>query len=176
MGVYREVLGEDYSKLSGNLQRLHDQPFSTSGHIEVTGKWMARLFGLPASGDYGLVMDVSSEGDVEIWRRHFLGDERWWSKTTRQWRDGDFLKERIGPMVVTFRLNSFHGFLSFEPISSRLFGVPLPRFCALEIWALELDSEEYFAPLVSFHHPWFGHLCTYAGRIRYPWKSPSGSS
>lgn len=179
MSLYEDLLGESYSELSENLQRLHREAFETWGFLEVTARPWAILFGLPSQGRKLLQMKVAGSGHLEVWDRAFHPLDafaRRWSKRTQQWKCGDLMCEQAGPAVFTFRVIQSRGFIVFEPVGMRLFGLNIPHWLSLKIWAVEMDSEAFFSPLVSFHHPWFGWLCTYAGRIDYPWKSPSGSS
>lgn len=178
MSLYEEVLGAEFANLAESLQRLHREPFETTGIMEVSGRSLARWLGLPRPGLMILRMKVSFGDSGEVWERRFMpvsGIFAAWGKSTRQWQDGEFLVEKIGPTLFKFRLRVEKGFLVFEQVECRLFGIQVPSFLSLRIAAVEMDSGEFFTPLVSFYHPWFGHLCTYAGSIEYPWKSRSGS-
>lgn len=177
-GVYRAVMGVEYECLSESLQRLHDEPFVAEGFLEVTGKPYSRMLGLPAPGLYRVHVEVTGNAEEEVWTRRFTrfanGGRSTWKKQTRQIARDGYLEERVGPMRFMFRLTCRDGFLAFEQIGCRIGRIPVPF--GMQIWAIELDSDDRFSPLVSFWLPILGHVCTYAGSIEFRWKSPSGSS
>ena len=78
-------------------------------------------------------------------------------------RDGDFLRERLGPMAFRFHLRRSAEAIDWELRGSRFLGVPLPRFMSGHVLSQSGCEFGRYAFIVDVRMPFIGRLVSYRG-------------
>jgi hypothetical protein len=169
--LYRELLGEDYLRLSPEQARFH----ALSGHHHFRGeaeitcgrhplaRLVALVMGRPRRDDrVTLDFDLSVENGVETWARHF-GDQKMTSILRA--RNG-LLVERLGAMVLHSRLYVEGDCLRMQVLRARLFGVlPFPLWMMPAVQADETAADGRIRFTISVVWAWLGLLVAYQGYL-----------
>jgi hypothetical protein len=130
--VLPRILGTAFARLDASVQRLHragTMEFRGSAKVERGEGWLpslvCHLAGLPRNVTGGpLRFTVETEGESEIWTRHFGGSGPMTSRV--QYHRG-LLRERLGPALLDFELSEAQGVLHWRAAKLRVFGIPVPR-------------------------------------------------
>lgn len=127
--AYSEVLGSRLATLDPACRALHHDVGTFHGEISVeTSRWslirtLSRWVGFPpAMRNAPFVLATSRSGPKVTWQRD-IGPV---SLASQQWRDGDHLVERMGPMTVAAHLEVQDGGCRLQPRWIKALGVPLP--------------------------------------------------
>jgi hypothetical protein len=174
--LYQEVLGSAWEYVSSAVRRGHQ--FESVGELEIThgsnhlARLLARCAKLPAVGKgVSTRLRIIRRGNREEWNRT-IGTR---SMRTRQYAaDGRILRERFGPLEISFKLEVRAGGIHYHQTRSaiRVGGVslPLPRAFSPRVAARELpgpkpDSTQV---CVTVHLPLVGLLIRYEGEMETP--------
>jgi hypothetical protein len=125
--LYRQLLKDDFERLPPALRRFHSVPGGgcAVGSVAVrhTSGWLARLLGLPPSGDsFPMRLEVVASETQEIWIRRFGNVVR---KSTQRF-EHNLLLETFGPVRLLFRVFADDRGMRFESQRARLWVLPLP--------------------------------------------------
>jgi Domain of unknown function (DUF4166) len=128
-------------------------------------RMLARLVGLPGSGEVSMDLRIRPDALGETWSRRF--GER--PVVTRQWEEDGLLVEERGLLQFLFSLTAAEGALDFRQVAVRLargrLSVPLHRWLAPVVsaraWAADGACVE-----VEIRAPAAGLLCAYQGVLR----------
>ena len=176
--VYQRVLGEDWLRLPEVTRQLHSPApvsvFEGTADIEGAEHPLATLIagraGLPQSGaGVPALIRVSMDGDTEIITRDYGGTVFETRQSAVSTPRGMRLREQVGSVVFTLRLEAGPHGLDFHQESATVMGVPLPEFLRPILHARErADAGEHLFE-VEVALPGLGRLVRYRGRLR-----PSG--
>lgn len=168
MGVYQQILGDDFERLGDALRRFHMEPGKVRGRLTVThsSKWVPKLFvwlmRLPKAGvDLETVLVVDGDARSEKWIRD-IGSVR---LVTQQRMRGGRLVESAGPINFVFDLSEDGGAMVFHHYRSEFLGVPMPKRIAPIIDARVDPDEVGWSVVVNIQCPRYGTICKYEGRI-----------
>ncbi len=147
--LYERILGQSFDDLSTVLKGIHDtrQRKRYLGRCDIRGgrSWVARLItrfaGLPqAKLDVPLAVTIVSQDHKEEWIRQFGSNQM---RSALRDRNGQ-LEERLGPLVLTFKLTAEREEILWVLKAARLAIVPLPITPLLNCAAREsLDDGRY---------------------------------
>jgi hypothetical protein len=169
--LYERVMGPAFAHLCPAVKALHDVrgDLRAIGRCDVTrgGNWLANrladLVGMPPAGqDLPLTFSIAQEGAQERWTRDFAG-HRFQSVL---WNRGEALYERLGPVLLEFRLEVRDGSLSMLMQHGWLFGiVPLPRICLPSVLTREFCADGLYHFDVQVDWPLLGPVIRYRGTL-----------
>lgn len=168
--VMAQIIGGELSALPAPVQAFHRAalPARFAGRVDVEpaehplARLLARLIGLPTREQHGaLVVEVQPTAEGERWTRQFDGRQMSSSLTA----DGALLIERLGPLRLVFRLHAAARGIRWQLRSLRLFGLPLPRALAGDVWAQESAEGGHYHFDVGARLPLIGLLVAYRGRL-----------
>lgn len=179
--LYRRVLGDDFDRLPGAVQRLHDH----SGELCAAGlcrvsrgsgfisQVIARFFALPPSGE-ALPVRVCfiAEGEAELWERDFAGHRLRTRQGGLVGRPG-LIYETFGPGRFVIRPRVTPDGLDLELLGVRLLGLPLPRLLWPRIRGREGDDAGRFTFDVAIMLPLVGLLVAYSGFLEPQEQMPA---
>jgi hypothetical protein len=176
-GLYRQLLNASWDDLGEAVRRLHGdgETIRAAGTFRVRhghgrlARWLVRLAGLPAESEAVEVRLVITRRDSgEEWSRAFAGRPL----VSLQWqRPGGLLAERMGLLVIRFRLEVTGGALIYHSQGAALrlgpLGIPLPRWCSPHIsaWEKPAGGEEHIQVAVEVRLPFLGLLLAYEGTL-----------
>lgn len=173
--VYQRVLGEDWLRLPEVTRQLHSPApvsmFEGTADIEGAEHPLATLIagraGLPQSGaDVPARISVSMDGDTEIITRDYGGTVFETRQSAVSTPRGMRLREQVGSVVFTLRLEAGPHGLDFHQESATVMGVPLPGVVRPILRAQErADAGEHLFD-VEVALPALGRLVRYRGRLR----------
>ena len=169
--LYERVLGPAFAQLCPTVKELHDVTgdLSASGSCDVTrgANWLANrladVVGMPPAGQgVPLTFSITLEGAKERWTRDFAG-HRFHSVL---WNRGQALYERLGPVLLEFRLEVRDGGLSMLMQRGWLLGiVPLPRFCLPSVLTRESCARGLYQFDVQVDWSILGPVVRYRGTL-----------
>ncbi len=168
--LYRRVLGARLDNLPLPMRHFHDarNGSTAKGKFNVTRgpgwfrNFLASMMSLPPSGsDVPLELSVTPDGACEHWVRRF-GNH---SMKTQQWKARTLLIEAGGPMRFAFELLANETSVQFKLIRAWFCLIPLPRFLAPRLEAIETACEGGWDVVVQFSLPLLGMLIRYEGRV-----------
>ncbi|MBS1700842.1 MAG: DUF4166 domain-containing protein [Armatimonadetes bacterium] len=168
MGLYRDLLGQEYERLAPSLQIFHDGP-GAEGRFDVVwspgwARWMAcRIMQLPKPGsDLPTQLLVCAKNGAEVWDRTFEKSKL----VTIQTAEKGYLCETKWPISFEFEVRIVDGGLDYSSKRTRILGCPLPSFLSVRIEATERPSEAGLYTRVRFLLPGLGQICQYEGELR----------
>lgn len=168
--IYRQALGEAFSRLPLAVQQLHNHQGRAVyvGQTETIGprtrlaKWLAWLLGTPRHSARGPIrFELQASPFCERWSRYFP-DKTMVSELTLE--DG-LLVERLGVTTLRFRLTATSDGLNMILVRMSFLGVPCPAILMPRIVAQETQSENAFSFNVSAHLPIAGQVVGYTGTL-----------
>ncbi|MCB1327628.1 MAG: DUF4166 domain-containing protein [Spirochaetales bacterium] len=128
-------------------------------HIQ---RFVAVLSGLPEDARRTPVrIRVFADRFGEIWLREF-GTR---TLRSRQWREGDYLAERFGPIECVFRLEATQHGYQFVQTHARFLGLRLPAFLSPTVRARVRGTPNGWWVRVRVRNPVLGLLVSYGGRL-----------
>jgi len=166
--LYETILGESFERLAPALMGIHDaRPTKRyTGRCAIRGdaNWaarvIARIAGLPrATADVPVEITIERKGNSEVWTRIF-GTQRMHS--TMENHRGR-LRERLGPIVLTFELSADSERIEWKFRSARLAIVPLPITWLLTCSAAESLEDGRYTFDVSARIRGVGVIVQYKG-------------
>lgn len=170
--LYRRVLGAAFEEVPERLRRFHRSPAGGRGFglfvVErgrsIPQRTLARLMRLPSPGrDVPVHLEVRPDGDREIWLRRFAGR----LLRTVQWKHGELLAERSGPLTLFMRLSADRHGIGFHYHASSFLGIPIPRALATHVNARTTGTPRGWLVEVIISSPIFGTITTYRGEIAF---------
>jgi hypothetical protein len=176
-GLYPRLLGAAWAELDETVRLFHggSAPLEAHGRFAVHGdsglpvRLARRLLRLPAPGtDVPVRLTVTPHAQGERWHRRF-GQRV--LQTEQAERPGGLLAERVGPLVLLFRLQADEaGALVFQQIGAALrlgpARLPLPRRLAPQVDArVQGDGPERLRVSVQTSAPLLGRLLAYEGTV-----------
>ena len=125
----------------GHLRRsTGPRRYAGEAEVTVTGpgaRLLALLAGIPVrGGSVPVAFDIAPIGDGEVWTRRFA-NARMRSTVRADAADPARLDERLGPLVLSFRLAVGDAAVDWTLIGVRMFGVRVPRALWPSIMARE---------------------------------------
>ena len=168
--LYRRILGDQLDNLPSAMRRFHDAKngITARGKFKVTRglgwfrNFLTSMMRLPPSGsDVPMELSVTPVGGREHWVRRF-GNH---SMKTKQWQARTLLIEAGGPMRFAFELLANETSVQFKLIRAWFCLIPLPRFLAPRLEAIETACEGGWDVVVQFSLPLLGMLIRYEGRV-----------
>lgn len=150
------------------MQGTHrlDGHCSIRGATSLIGKVISSLLRLPeATAGAELKFEMKADEHEEIWTRHF--PERIIQSRLLRAANG-LISERMGPVRLVLSLNPSDGQLSMQLEAIRIFGLPWPKLCFPEIWAVERGDEDRFHFDIGAQFRHFGLLVAYSGYLNLP--------
>jgi hypothetical protein len=173
--LYESVLGDRFAELPPVLRRFHARSGALAhGVLRVQrGRGLiARIAGAvmgtpPPSDGVAVELRVTIEDGREVWTRQFASPRPGGhTMVTRQWREGVYLVEAVGPTRTFFELQSEPEGFCFVQRRCAILGIPLPLWLAphahARAWSVDPDSWEVE---VRVSLPIVGLLVEYAGRL-----------
>lgn len=170
--LYAGILQSGWDRLPAAIRDIHD----TSRHHAAEGRAAVTrgdsliatianaIFGFPAAGDdIPVRVDFLPEGHQETWQRRF-GAHRFSSCLSAGTGTGD-LTERFGALAFDFALVAIQNRLEMHFRGWRLWGIPLPRFLAPHIHAVETAEGGVFQFDVRITLPFGLPLLRYRGTL-----------
>jgi len=175
--LYQRVLGEAFAELHPLVRRVHDghDGLAARGRFVVrrgegwVAAMMAAVLRLPRAGDdVPVLLEVSAQGDAEIWRRTF-GDRV--LCTEQREGPGGVVLERMGLVELSLRMVAAAGALAVESVGAAIclgsLRVPLPRLLAPRVSAracADVTGERLLVQVRTFA-PWGDLVISYEGAL-----------
>ena len=169
--LYQRLLGERFHALPEPVRRIHGvvDTLTVVGTAEirrgegVPSRLAGRLLGLPRAGrDVPLRVTFTVEDGREHWVRDYNGR----AMVSVQWRQGALLRERLGPVVLDFAIDSGTEGLSLRLRRASCLGLPLPRWLHPRVRAVESVADGLFHFDVEASLPLAGFVVHYRGTLR----------
>jgi hypothetical protein len=166
--LFRELLGDALDRVPAPIRALHEAnlPRRFEGRAQVRAaqgllaRGLARLVGLPGRDlDAPVAVTIERDGDGEIWTRHFPPRPM----RSRLWQRDGVLHERLGPVLLRFRLEADATGLTWHPLSASSAGAPAPAALLRGIRARESLREGRYGFDVGARLPGLGHVVAYEG-------------
>jgi hypothetical protein len=166
--LYQRILGHSFERLSPVLKHVHDARTIKryTGRCDIGGDagWAARLIariaGLPQAGaDVPVEVTIERNGSSEVWTRIF-GTQR--MRSTMNDHRG-CLRERLGPIELTYELSSDAERIDWALRSARLSLVPLSITWLMASSAAERLEDGRYAFDVSARIRGVGLIVHYKG-------------
>jgi hypothetical protein len=169
--IYRDLLGADFDRLGPVLQHVHGPAplVRATGIVEVKhGQgWLVRFANRmmavpPAQEKANLRLEVRKNSEHETWIRDFGGKK---PLVTEQWAENGLFIEAVGKIKMGMRLSFSNGILRFEPVFTKMFGIPIPKFLGVHVYAEVREQENGWTVLVETSSGMLGLLFRYSGMI-----------
>ena len=166
--LFRELLGESLDRVPAPIRALHEaalpRRFEGRAQVRAAQGWLARglarVVGLPGRDlDAPVAVTIERDGDAEVWTRHFPPRPM----RSRLWQRGGVLHEQLGPVLLRFRLQADDEGLSWQPLSARSAGAPVPAARLRGISARESLRDGRYGFAVGARLPGLGHVVAYEG-------------
>jgi hypothetical protein len=169
MHLYERLLGASFAALPASMRDFHTRAHAIAAGTFSVQRARGRLvalaaaaFGLPKPGrEVAVVLDVTSLGGTERWRRRF-GGVRF---NTVQRELGGRLLECAGLVTVAYVVRADAAGLRFASESCRVAGLRLPAFLSPTIEAASLAKGEAWSVDVCVSAPRLGLLVRYGGDV-----------
>ena len=169
--LYRQVLQNEFEKMSPVLQKLH----SATGDVKANGtvsmeygkgsiiKLLNRLMGLPPEGkNIKMELQIRKNNESEIWIRKFNGFEL----RTEQFKYKDQLIEKFGVFTLGLNLLVINGSLQFRQNFVRMFRWRLPQAMSVNATASATEEENTWLLNVESNVFLLGLMFRYSGKIK----------
>lgn len=174
--LYARVLGAAFDSLPKPVQAIH--AFGADAHAAGRGEVrrghdpIARLLGWafrfpPAQKNVPVTVIFGVDRAGEIWRRDFGGHCFRSRLATREKGSRTILTETFWPLTFDFDLHGHDAGLDMDIRAWRLLGLPLPKFLAPRISAMERVADGHFTFDVRIALPWGPLIVHYAGWLRH---------
>jgi len=178
--IYQRVLQDRFGLLAPALHRfLGEERGRAYGRLTVrrsAGRFRnlgAAALGIPPSGDYDLLLEVTPNADGQRWTRRF-GSR---ALVTTQIDHCGLLVESSGPGSLGFELIVEAGALLFRPRRAWVFGIRLPLWMAPNIEADNWPTESGgWRVHLRFRLPFLGLVGEYEGKVSPEGASPSAEN
>lgn len=167
--LYHRLLGNDFERLPPVLKSFHrlgqgvgSGRFTVRRGNRTLHRMLAAMFGLPREGTELVTrLDVRVEGEREIWLRRF-GDVE---VASVQWQEGDLLIEKMGTMLLAFRLSADESGMRFHFDHARMLGLRLPRWLSPRVRATVRGGESSWFVEADVSVPGLGSITSYKGEL-----------
>lgn len=170
------ALGDAFYALPIEVRRAHDHAgyihLSGRADVEVAKGLLPRLIcwigGMPRGGANQVVtVDLlTDESEVDRWRRNFNG-RRYRSVLKAEGGGGTGrVVEQLGIFTATFDLTALPDRLIYEIVRFKVFGIPLPRWLALQCHAFETGEDGLFVFDITMKLALIGQFVSYRGKLR----------
>jgi hypothetical protein len=174
--IYRQILGDAFGNLPGQLQDLHQpgalaewrgQAVVTRGKGRIAGL-IAGIFGFPAEG-HDVPISVRFRTDpsgLETWQRNFDGRIMVSTQEAGRGAWAQLIVERFGPFAFGLALVVKNGRLHLVPRHWSFFGLPLPKAWIPkgETYEVEVGGQFHFHVEVTL--PLIGLVVCYDGGLQ----------
>jgi hypothetical protein len=169
MAVFQQILGQAFTRLPPQLQRVHAGDHAQAlfrGRCDVVrgrgllirlAAWLASL--PPTAEDLPIGVMIHRDPTGETWIRRFGTHEM----KSRLWADGTLLGERLGAITFSFRLEEIAGRIEWRVHAARVLGVRLPTNWFVHTVATELLENDRYTFDVRATLPLLGTLISYRG-------------
>ncbi len=140
------------------VRRAHAPPLVAHGRFQIISKPLARLSGLPKSGDeVNTEVRVTVEDGVQVWKRTFGAQ----SVETRQWVEDGLLIEAKGVGRIGMTLEVRDGVLYYKAVKGWIGRFRTPWYPRVEAEVAEVEGG--WSVAVKVFCPPFGTICRYSG-------------
>ena len=166
--LFPMLLGSEWDALDEPVRRMHgDAPrlrargeADVGGATNIAARLLRRVIGLPVPGTQRpLEFSIEHEGAREVWKRSFAGS------TMRSVLDSadSHLREQLGPMAFLFDLHRDGNAIDWKLRSTRMLGIPLPRWMSGEVLSRSGSRDGRYTFDVDVQMPLIGTLVSYRG-------------
>lgn len=168
--LFEKVLGPEIEILPSLVRRVHTQaPLHLSGRASIegsqhwAGRWIARLFGFPASApDIGASVVLKRHGSKEVWIRRF--ERSAFRSTLRAASAPKRVYEWFGPFDFELEITPDSCGFALTVVSWKIGFVRLPLRLAPRAPAKAfMDEDGRYRFDVAIALPWIGQLMRYRG-------------
>jgi len=169
--LFPTLMGAAWAGLAPPVRRAHGGCGSIAlrGQADVvgSGNWAARLLrrllGVPAPGPaQPLMVEIAREAGGERWTRRFA---RGHMQSRLSAGPDRLLHERLGPVLLRFRLEADDGAIRWHLRGARLLGLPLPRRWLGQVLACSGADGDRYAFTVEASLPGIGRWIGYHGTL-----------
>ena len=184
MTVVEQWLGYGFAELHPMLQDLHRTGGELSGPVEVAfgqglagflGRRIAAKLGVPVvAGTHRLKVVIRSQDGILHWGRTFNDDSGFNSEFIPFgcYPQGHWV-ESSGPLRLVLGVSVQDGGWHWQHRSTRLHGIPIPRFLLPTTIASKHAEGEFYRFAVEVRASVFGKLLEYSGSLAF---SPFGEA
>lgn len=161
LGREWDALDEPVRRMHGDAGRLHARgEADVGGAANIAARLLRRIVGLPIPGTRRqLEFSIERSGYRETWKRTFSGS----IMCSVLDPSGGRLRERLGPMAFLFDLHRDGDAIDWKLRSTRLLGLPLPRWMSGEVLSRSGSRDGRYAFDVDVRMPLIGTLVSYRG-------------
>ena len=165
MNILTDHMGSEFYKLPPLVQKVHIGRNRLEGMVQVSrGNLLAQLictvFRFPKASEHcRLVVNCDHTDQVMLWHRNFDGLDM----VSHFRREGEYLIERLGPLVMYFKALAVDGCLRYDFRYTKLFGIRLPVWFSPRIDAQEYEEDGHYRFSVQVTMPVVGKVISYFG-------------
>lgn len=169
--LFPALLGPVWAGLAAPVRRAHGGRSSIvlRGEADVVGsdsraaRLLRQLLGVPAPGPaQPLIVEIERDDDGEWWTRRFA---RGRMQSRLSAGPDRRLHERLGPVLLCFRLEADGGAIHWHLLGARLLGLPLPRGWLGHVLARSGADGDRYAFTVEASLPGIGRWIGYRGTL-----------
>ena len=171
--MYKEAMGENFSRLAPEVQQFHRLAgkHTLRGRVEVRApksllaKLLAVLLGTPRCANEGAIrFELDAQPLTEIWTRHFPLQTM---TSHLQLIDGQ-LVEKLGAARLTFALSENNAQLQMHLRHLHFLGTPCPAWLMPRVIAEETGRDGRLHFHVRAEVPGVGLVASYQGYLQLP--------
>jgi hypothetical protein len=163
--LFQDCLGDKLQQLSPRVRQAHIGQVRLEGEVSVVrgniiANIICNIFGMPpAFKKCHLIVEGNHTSNSMTWNRRFNQHPM----NSHFYKDGTHLVEKLGPIHMKLELSVDKGALTYSLISTRIFGVLIPKFFSPQVTAIEQQFEEQYRFSVEVTMPVIGKLVQYWG-------------
>nr|WP_269783336.1 DUF4166 domain-containing protein [Marinibactrum halimedae] len=149
------------------VQQAHHGSTRLEGEASVhrgnrLAQWICHLFGMPPEAKAcRLIVTGHHDANIMLWNRYF--DD--YPMNSYFYKCGDYIIERLGPIHLLMKLDVNEGALTYSLEKTRILGIPIPRWMAPRVYAVEQQVNDKYRFSVDVSIPLVGHLVGYLGDL-----------
>lgn len=175
--MFEQVMGADFSKLGGAVQRFHRLAgchvlqgwVETRAPRSLLAKLLAVSLGSPMRSSQGSMrFELRAGPDCETWTRFFPKQVM---RSTLRRREREIV-ESLGAARLTFALAANEQRLVMRLLRLHFLGLRCPAWLAPRILAEETGSGDQLQFQIEAAIPWVGIVASYRGHLVLPTEEP----
>mgnify|MGYP002700078784 FL=1 len=166
--ILSNQMGSTFNSLSPLLKQVHTGTQNIEGIIKIErGNALAHIicntFGFPkARNSCTLKVECHHSATSMLWIRNFDGH----IMKSSFFRNQNSMIEKLGPLDLFFSPTEKNGSLSYNFLSTKLFGIPLPKRLAPIIHAREYEENGEYKFEVKISMYLIGPILSYGGTMK----------